>query len=131
MKDKYLHFNVEDLVCDDDFIQWVLFADPALDDKWNRWIQSNPYKKQELDEAARILKAIQFKDPEISIDKEKLWNRIRSTNKEHAFNQRGHSARKRLQQEKRILKIFFSSCMLYLLFRLFETCWLIFLSSTI
>ena len=96
MKDKYLHFSTEELVCDDDFIKWALSPSPDADSDWHRWIQAHPRKKKEVEEAKRILKAIHFKEPEISIDKEKLWNRIRESSIEIPSQPVGNIARRKI-----------------------------------
>lgn len=54
-----------DFIDDDSFISWVLKTDDHQVAIWDQWIADNPDKKTLVDEAASMVKMMQFKEPAI------------------------------------------------------------------
>ncbi len=78
MNDQYLSYNLEDLLTDDTFVDWVLKGDKG--DQWNAWLAKNPDMSDALKEAGEIVKKIKFNNPPIeSKIKHGLWARIENT----------------------------------------------------
>lgn len=65
---KYENFGIEDFLRDEYFLEWVL--KPTVDHKlfWEQWLMDNPEKKEELSNAARVIRSIYLKplDRELS-----------------------------------------------------------------
>lgn len=59
MKD-YQHFNVEDFIADDYFIDWVLQPNALHDRFWNAFMLANPAKKGTIEQAKRIVLSIRI-----------------------------------------------------------------------
>ena len=59
MKD-YARFSAEELATDDDFIRWVKYANryPELDRFWKNWLEQHPHRKEEVEEARLMIRAI-------------------------------------------------------------------------
>jgi transmembrane sensor len=58
----YRDYEVEDFVCDDSFIEWVLNPQKENSDFWDNWQRENPDKVTRLQNARAILMAIRVKD---------------------------------------------------------------------
>lgn len=58
----YRDYEVEDFVCDDSFIEWVLNPKKESSDFWDNWQRENPDKVTHLQNARAILMAIRVKD---------------------------------------------------------------------
>lgn len=58
--EKYLHFDVEDLVVDELFIRWVL--NPTTQDiqLWETWLKANPGQLKKVDQAKNIITSIRY-----------------------------------------------------------------------
>ena len=78
MDNKYLHYELDDLLSDDDFVNWVLLD--SDDNQWKSWLVANPQLKPKVKEAKRILTLIKFKEDPVSNNRKKdLWERIESS----------------------------------------------------
>lgn len=57
----YEHYGVEDFLCDDSFIEWVL--NPGAPDEafWNDWVQSNPGRAHIVSRARDIISSLAVK----------------------------------------------------------------------
>lgn len=79
MKD-YSTFNAEDFAYDDIFLKWVKYPAryPLLDKFWQNWLQENPHKKEEIEEARMMIIAV-LQETRFSPENGKqheVWNRI-------------------------------------------------------
>lgn len=63
---KYIEYTVEDFVDDKDFRRWVTNPDEKLDLFWNSMIDELPEKSTDIEEAAKLVKALYFEDELIS-----------------------------------------------------------------
>ncbi|MBX2840306.1 MAG: FecR domain-containing protein [Flammeovirgaceae bacterium] len=59
-------YNIADFVSDESFQNYCLKKDSASTFFWERWIIENPEKKDEVDEAALLLKSLKFNGDGIS-----------------------------------------------------------------
>jgi len=57
-KEKFLHYDTEDFILDNDFRRWVLHPDKKNDLKWANYLKKYPEKKEQIKEAVLILKSI-------------------------------------------------------------------------
>ncbi|MDV3310799.1 MAG: FecR domain-containing protein [Cyclobacteriaceae bacterium] len=65
MKD-YTQYSVEDFIIDDDFVRWVKSSDPHLEAFWVDFMEANPAKQDEIDEAIRFLKMFADDAPQLA-----------------------------------------------------------------
>ena len=59
---EYEHYNIEDFITDDYFLQWVRFPDAATDTFWQRWIAAHPHKRQQVEQARAFILGLRFKE---------------------------------------------------------------------
>lgn len=59
---KYEDFDVEDLLADEFFIQWVKSPDENNSHFWEKWLGSNPTKRSIVTEAANFARSIHYKE---------------------------------------------------------------------
>ncbi|WP_298740306.1 FecR domain-containing protein [uncultured Chitinophaga sp.] len=59
---EYGHYNIEDFITDDYFLQWVRFPDAATDAFWQRWIAAHPHKRQQVEAARAFIQGLRFKE---------------------------------------------------------------------
>jgi ferric-dicitrate binding protein FerR (iron transport regulator) len=76
MKDKYLSYNTQELVADDEFISWILEPTEAKTRQWTTWLENHPQVKPNIEEATDIVKNISFKKIDTGISTTDLWNKI-------------------------------------------------------
>jgi ferric-dicitrate binding protein FerR (iron transport regulator) len=70
--------DIEEFVMDPKFRNWVLRPDPELNHYWEQWQESNPDKKEIVDQARALIMAASPDAPWISaLNREKLWQRIK------------------------------------------------------
>lgn len=58
----YDHYNTEDFITDDYFLQWVKFPNAATDAFWEKWIAAHPHKQAQTAEARAFILSLQFKE---------------------------------------------------------------------
>ena len=58
----YTHFDVLDFISDEYFQNSILHPDEQSDNYWNQFLHANPGKKLVVDEAAKVLLHIKFKE---------------------------------------------------------------------
>lgn len=70
--------DIRDFLSNDSFIRWVLQGETSL--FWESFVEQHPEKKSLFEEAQRIALRLQEAESnqEISIDSDKIWNRIQS-----------------------------------------------------
>ena len=59
---KYSEYQLQDFLADELFNQWIKENDPHVDDFWQKWLAAHPGKAPMLEEAARIIRSIEYKD---------------------------------------------------------------------
>lgn len=71
--------NIEDLLGNDSFINWVLQSEDAL--FWEEFVRSHPDKKELVEKASKIVLDLHRAEKEAVpvIDEQKLWSRIESS----------------------------------------------------
>lgn len=74
----YSDFTAADFVQDDNFVRWVKRADPISDRFWVSWLEENPHKAEEVDEARRMILAVLIEPEHFPTDYQKgmMWNRV-------------------------------------------------------
>ncbi|EDM34204.1 putative anti-sigma factor [Pedobacter sp. BAL39] len=59
--DPYEHFQVEDFIKDERFVDWVLQTDSPQDDFWQRWMVHHPQQAENVARARAILQSIHIR----------------------------------------------------------------------
>ena len=78
MKDKYLHYSIDQLINDDDFVNWILSQ--KKEGEWSKWLTKNPDFESKINEAKSLIELFRFKQESISTTrKSDLWERIESS----------------------------------------------------
>lgn len=67
--EKYISYSTEEFVLDDDFMRWVLKTDEKSDHFWNTFLLHHPEKKEELEEAAYIIRSLRAVEPPLPSQK--------------------------------------------------------------
>jgi len=78
MNDRYQTYSIEDLITDEQFIDWVLHPTSDKDQIWEKWMNQNPEYKSKALEAKSLIKNISFNEIETKGISAKLWQRIES-----------------------------------------------------
>jgi ferric-dicitrate binding protein FerR (iron transport regulator) len=78
--DKYAHYQTEDFLQDESFVEWVLNPDATNNPSWTAWIKANPAKKETVQQAINIIRSFNFKqEPVPAAFYSDLKNRIDTT----------------------------------------------------
>ncbi|MCG8306692.1 MAG: FecR domain-containing protein [Cytophagales bacterium] len=81
---KYINYTPEDFFKDENFRNWIVNDDSALNYFWEKWIMEHPHKKEEIEIAKKLVLGLQFKDELLSDRKKKLlWQKIDSMNRQY------------------------------------------------
>ncbi|PJJ79245.1 FecR family protein [Mucilaginibacter auburnensis] len=74
----YRNYEVEDFVCDDFFIDWVL--NPKTDNSafWDNWQRTNPDRAKYIQNARAILLAIRVKENNVQLTEREIENLIQN-----------------------------------------------------
>jgi ferric-dicitrate binding protein FerR (iron transport regulator) len=76
----YARFSVEDFIMDEYFQSWVFDPNIKSDAYWHSWLEENPDKQTDLEEARSTLLRLNFSSWELPAeDVSNLWTRIRQT----------------------------------------------------
>ena len=80
---RYTDFTVNDFATDEYFQSWVLnTGDESVRNFWEAWLLEHPDKRQDIEEARRLLSVVKFSNYELGGDElADLWNRIHSADK--------------------------------------------------
>lgn len=62
----YENYNLEDFLCDDDFIQWALMKEPLYGTVWEKIIQSYPEKRLYIEDARIIILGLKSQPSELT-----------------------------------------------------------------
>src|SRR5688572_10325532 len=83
----YRNYEVEDFVCDDFFIDWVL--NPKTDNSvfWDNWQRVNPDKVKHIQHARAILLAIRVKENEKQLTDNQVAEMVEYVQKQIADEQ--------------------------------------------
>jgi transmembrane sensor len=77
----YGRFSVKDFIMDEYFQLWVFNPVGNIDAYWQRWLDENPDKRSDVEEARMTLQRLNFSSFELpSEDVSYVWNKIRSHN---------------------------------------------------
>lgn len=74
----YEEYELEDFICDDDFISWCLQPDEISSKFWQEWLQNHPEKKPMILQAQQLitdLNSIEDNEKEASYETE-IWEQI-------------------------------------------------------
>jgi transmembrane sensor len=77
----YRDYEVEDFVCDDSFMEWVLNPNKGNSDFWDNWQRENPDKVTRLKNARAILMAIRVKENHKHLTEGDISNIVNYVNK--------------------------------------------------
>jgi transmembrane sensor len=81
---KYENYKAEDFFDDENFRNWILKNDPALNFFWEKWILQNPDKKADIAAARKLVLGLNFKDEHLTAEqKESIWNKVEAENKQY------------------------------------------------
>jgi ferric-dicitrate binding protein FerR (iron transport regulator) len=58
MKDKYLTYNVDELITDEDFLSWIKEGEKS--DQWEKWLSEHPGQEKIFMEARKFVDGISF-----------------------------------------------------------------------
>jgi hypothetical protein len=112
MKPDYTTYTAIDLALDDAFIEYVLFNEKRNELFWEKLIQENPQKKQDLEQATKMIFAIQrgmsaYAKTHLSEEKEnELLYKIQTTIQQKQVSVTLHQKRKILPLLMRVAAIF-------------------------
>ena len=79
MNDKYLHITLDELIKDDDFVQWVVSPRSEDDHKWRMWLTEHPELSSLFEEARKEIRNIEIAAIPYSDAKEEIWQRIEAS----------------------------------------------------
>lgn len=75
--EKYLFFELEDFVVDNDFIQWVISPTEDSSEKWNNFLLQYPDKKEVILQSVQIVRSLEPVEEEISMERIRLiWRKV-------------------------------------------------------
>ena len=60
MDQNYESYGISDFVSDDDFLRHHLFPTEASTIHWNAWLRRHPHKKEEWEQASKLLEAVRL-----------------------------------------------------------------------
>lgn len=60
MDPNYENYGISDFVSDDDFLRHHLFPTDASTLRWNTWLEGHPHKKEEWEQASKLLEAVRL-----------------------------------------------------------------------
>ena len=64
--EKYKYYNLQDLVWDDAFRQWVLSPTPETNAVWHQWLSENPERWDIVQDASEVVRSVKVNEPTIS-----------------------------------------------------------------
>jgi transmembrane sensor len=79
----YADYTLEDFVMDDSFRAWVKNPSPQQDRFWTNWLEQHPEKKEVIEKARVLIRAIEFEQEGLSdSDSQLIWSQIQSRARE-------------------------------------------------
>jgi len=89
---RYSNYSAEDLALDDSFRKWVLNPDDETIQFWNRWLEGNPHKEEDVHKARQLVKLAGLRtDNETTIAFLDVWGKIKQ-NAEQETQQQPYTA---------------------------------------
>ncbi|NNF36850.1 MAG: DUF4974 domain-containing protein [Saprospiraceae bacterium] len=83
MKDKYLTYNVDELITDEDFLAWIDTGEKS--DQWENWLSEHPGQEKIFKEARKFVEGINFTTHALDEGlKKDMWNVIDSATSDKA-----------------------------------------------
>ncbi|MCE6992797.1 FecR family protein [Dyadobacter sp. CY323] len=77
MENKYLSYQCNDFVTDDEFRAWLKGDAPENNHLWETWLAAHPYCRIEAEKARSIILALHFREQnEQTIDTDLQWKRL-------------------------------------------------------
>jgi ferric-dicitrate binding protein FerR (iron transport regulator) len=74
---KYTDYSARDFIQDEYFQHWVFHPDEGVNSFWRSWLTQHPEKRPDVDEARRLLMAVQFERYALTpVELTSLWHRI-------------------------------------------------------
>jgi ferric-dicitrate binding protein FerR (iron transport regulator) len=75
---RYSNYSAEDLALDDTFRRWVLNPDDESVQFWNRWLENNPHKEEDIHKAMQLVKLAGLRtDNEVTTAFLDVWEKIK------------------------------------------------------
>ncbi len=75
--DKYLQYDYNDFTQEPSFVNWVRTSNKEDELFWNKWIEKNPEKNEEVEKARKVVSQLVFKEPKTEKALEdKIWSKI-------------------------------------------------------
>ncbi len=78
MNDKYLHYEIEDFISDDGFVDYVTQGENTA--QWETWLKAHPDAADRVAEAKKLISGIRFQEENFA-KKEAVWQRIDQSTK--------------------------------------------------
>ncbi|WP_276373840.1 FecR domain-containing protein [Chryseolinea sp. H1M3-3] len=79
MKD-YSQFSVKDFIMDEHFQSWVFAMDENTESFWHTWLEENPERRGDVEEARSTLLRLNFYNYDLPANEvSAVWNQIRNT----------------------------------------------------
>ena len=77
----YANYDAADFTEDDEFLQWIKYPNESNTTFWQNWLRDHPHKKEDVEEARRMVLAFIHEDQHFPSAKEKklLWERVENT----------------------------------------------------
>jgi ferric-dicitrate binding protein FerR (iron transport regulator) len=90
----YARFSVEELIMDEHFQSWVFDPGGTSDAYWQSWLEENPHKAADVEEARATLLRLNFSRWELPAEEvSNLWNRIKHVKEKQPYQHRFTNAR--------------------------------------
>jgi transmembrane sensor len=92
---RYSKYSAEDFALDNSFKKWVLNPDDETIQFWNRWLESNPHRKEDIHKATQLIKlAGLHTDNEMTTAFLDVWEKVKENAAQQTQQQqRTHGAR--------------------------------------
>ena len=58
----YDHYETNDFIADDYFLQWVQFPDAANEAFWQHWMATHPHRRQQVEDARTFITGLQLQE---------------------------------------------------------------------
>jgi len=93
----YARFSVKDFIMDEYFQLWVFNPAGKIDSYWQNWLDENPDKRSDVEEARSMLLRLNFASFELpSEDVSYVWNKIRNQNGEDIVTKGSSTGKRRV-----------------------------------
>ncbi len=77
--EKYIHYDTEDFILDDDFLKWVFHPTQESESFWKGYLLLYPLQNKKIQEAAIIIRAMQAIEPDFPAERlNKIYTEVTS-----------------------------------------------------